>query len=137
MEEIDTSIEGSSKKKNVQVLFAQSVIDGFGANMFHIVWQPFVLTLNPSMAFLGGISSIYSLTATLVQPIAGKMADISGRKRHLILGSILLSLALLLYAVATSWVLLVPGVILMGLSMAFSSPSWTALTAESVGKKEE
>jgi len=39
-------------------------------------------------------------------------------------------------AVATSWVLLVPGVILMGLSMAFSSPAWTALTAESVEKKK-
>ena len=136
MEEIDDSFESDLKRKNVQVLFAQSVIDGFGVNMFHIVWQPFVLTLNPSMAFLGGISSIHSLTATLVQPVAGKMADISGRKRHLILGSIFLSLALLLYAIATSWVLLVPGVILMGLSMAFSSPSWTALTAESVGKRE-
>lgn len=103
LEEIDDSIEGGSTKKNIQVLLAQSVIDGFGANMLNIVWQPFVLTLNLSMAFLGGISSIYWLTTTLVQPLAGKIADIYGRKRHLILGSILLSFALLLYAVATSW----------------------------------
>lgn len=33
-------------------------------------------------------------------------------------------------------VFLVPGVILMGLSMAFSSPAWTALMAEPVGKRE-
>lgn len=136
MKEVDSAVKDEPRRKNVRVLFIQSTIDGLGSNMFHIVWQPFVLTLNPSMAFLGGVSSISSLAMNLMQPIAGKMADISGRKRQLILGSMLLSFALLLYAVATSWVFLVPGVILMGLSMAFSSPAWTALTAESVEKKE-
>ena len=136
MKEVDSAVKDEPRRKNVRVLFVQSTIDGLGSNMFHIVWQPFVLTLNPSMAFLGGVSSISSLAMNLMQPIAGKMADISGRKRQLILGSVLLSFALLLYAVATSWVLLVPGVILMGLSMAFSSPAWTALTAESVEKKK-
>jgi len=133
---VDSVVRDEPRRKNVRVLFVQSTVDGLGSNMFHIVWQPFVLTLNPSMAFLGGVSSISSLAMNLMQPIAGKMADISGRKRQLILGSVLLSCALLLYAVATSWVFLVPGVILMGLSMAFSSPAWTALTAESVEKKK-
>ncbi len=135
LKETGSATELRFKKRNVSVLFVQSAIDGLGNNMFQIVWQPFVLTLNPSMAFLGGISSISSLSMNLMQPVAGKMADVSGRKRYLILASILLSFALLLYAMATSWVFLIPGVILMGLSMAFSNPAWTALTAESVERE--
>jgi len=96
LKEVDSVVKDEPRRKNVRVLFIQSTIDGLGSNMFHIVWQPFVLTLNPSMAFLGGVSSISSLAMNLMQPIAGKMADISGRKRQLILGSVLLSFALLL-----------------------------------------
>jgi len=124
-------------RSNLGVLTATSFLGGIHLSILGVVWQPFVLSLGASVATLGVLNSIGGhggIVTTLVQPFGGWLADRVGRKPFVVLSSLAILSAFILYLLAAlwhEWRLVIPAVVLMGLS-ALARPARGALTAESV-----
>ncbi len=122
-------------RKNLGVLAVTAFLSGFYQSMVQVVWQPYVLSLGASMSLLGQLNSLGGfggLVPSLVQPFGGWLSDQRGHKRFIELGSVAAMAALGFYFMAGqagSWALLVPGVILLGVS-ALARPSRNAMVAE-------
>jgi len=122
----------------MRVLNVQAVITSMFYGMLFVIWQPFVLELGASMAVLGGLSAALSLIASFSSPVWGRLSDRVGRKPLLILSNILKAGALVFCIIANTWFLLIPFVILMGLSASYRqwNPARASVVAESVRREE-
>jgi MFS family permease len=104
--------------------------------MMQAVWQPFVLSLGAPMSTLGMLESLggyRGLVTALIQPAGGWLSDCLGRKPLMALGSLASLLAVSFYVLAAiigDWRLLLPGIILWGVTFA-SRPAQNSLIAES------
>jgi MFS family permease len=123
---------------NMRVLSVQSVLTAMFYGMLFVIWQPFVLELGASMAVLGGLSAALSLTASLSSPVWGRLSDRVGRKPLLVLSNVPKAGALVFCIIANTWFLLIPFVILMGLSASYRqwNPARASVVAESVSREE-
>jgi MFS family permease len=122
--------------QNLRVIAITSFLTGLFSSMTRAVWQPFVLSLGAPMSTLGLLESLggrRGITTALIQPIGGWVSDRLGRKPLVALGSLLGLLVMVFYVLAAitgDWQWLMPGVILLGATLA-SSPAETSLVAES------
>lgn len=99
------------------------------------LWRPFwglyILELGGTKGSIGLITTISSLTALLVQLPGGVISDRMGRKRVILLSSILGFLPPIIFRYSTHWTMLIPGAI----ATAFSNlgmPAINALIADSL-----
>ena len=128
--------EKSGTSDNLRVIAITSFLTGLFSSMTRAVWQPFVLSLGAPMSTLGFLESVggrRGIATALIQPIGGWISDRLGRKPLLALGSLLGLLVMVFYVLAAitgDWQWLLPGVILLGASLA-SSPAESSLVAES------
>jgi MFS family permease len=131
------SIEQGRISQNLRVIAITSFLTGLFSSMTQAVWQPFVLSLGAPMSTLGLLESLggrRGFVTALIQPIGGWVSDRLGRKPLVALGSLLGLLVMVFYvlaAITDDWQWLLPGVILLGVTLA-SSPAETSLIAESV-----
>jgi MFS family permease len=125
-----------SPSHNLRVLALRNFLFGTRRNMVGAVWQPFVLHLGASMSLLGLLESIggfQGIVSTAMLPLGGWLSDRRGRKPFVVLASGLGLATLASFALAgwvREWRLLIPGVILMGLT-AIARPVVDSITAES------
>jgi DHA1 family multidrug resistance protein-like MFS transporter len=125
------------RSQNLRVIAITSFLTGLFSSMTQAVWQPFVLSLGAPMSTLGLLESLggrRGITTALIQPIGGWLSDRLGRKPLVALGSLLGLLVMVFYVLAAitgDWQWLLPGVILLGGTLA-SSPAEISLVAESV-----
>lgn len=125
-----------SMRKNLSVLAATAFLSGIYQSMVQVVWQPYALSLGASIPTLGLLNSLGGyggLVTSLVQPLGGWMSDRAGHKRFVAWASVVAIAALGCYFMAGQagqWTLLIPAVILLGIS-ALSRPARGALVAES------
>ncbi len=130
------SIEKDRISENLRVIATTSFLTGLFSTMTRAVWQPFVLSLGAPMSTLGFLESLggrRGIATALLQPIGGWLSDRLGRKPLVALGSLLGLLVMVFYVLAAiigDWRWLLPGVILLGVTLA-SSPAETSLVAES------
>ncbi|MBC8447642.1 MAG: MFS transporter [Chloroflexi bacterium] len=130
------SIEKDKTSDNLRVIAITSFLTGLFSTMTRAVWQPFVLSLGAPMSTLGFLESLggrRGITTALIQPIGGWVSDRLGRKPLVALGSLLGLLVMVFYVLAAitgDWRWLLPGVILLGMTLA-SSPAEISLVAES------
>lgn len=121
---------------NVRVILAACFLNGTHGAMTRALLQPFVLTLTPSMVFVGLVDGIAnSLGPSAVQVAGGWLSDRIGRKPPLILGSLLVlaaSLAFLASVATQEPALVLVGAMLLG-SGTMGAPAREALVAESAG----
>jgi len=131
-----TAMEKTETSKNLQVVANTSFLAGLSYSMIQAVWQPFVLSLGAPMSTLGMLESLggfRGLMTALILPVGGWLSDCLGRKPLIALGSLASLLAVSLYVLAAitgDWRLLLPGVILLGVTFA-SRPAQSSLIAES------
>jgi len=127
-------------ERNINIFKLTTFLSGIRLNVVNVILQPFVLSLYPSMTFVGllqGLSGLNGLITTIVQPISGWISDRKGRKKLILLGSIFTIAFLLLYSLAGvlgATFLLLPSAILMGVSF-IRRPSESSIVAESVKKE--
>ncbi len=124
--------------QNLRALTVRNFLYGLQTNMVRAVWQPFVLQLGASMPLLGLLESLggfSGIVSTAMLPVGGWLSDRRGRKPFLVLASAFGIAALAMYALAGkagAWQLLLPGVVLLGLT-AIARPAVDSITAESAG----
>src|SRR5712692_7770260 len=123
---------------NVRVLALTGLLTGTYVSMLNTALQPFALSLGLGLTSLGLMQALGNrvggFSGAIIQPFAGRLADIHGRRKVVIGGSLvsICSMASFLAAAVThAWPLLIPGFLLLGLSL-LSSPASQAILAESV-----
>jgi MFS family permease len=99
------------------------------------LWRPFwglyVLELGGTKSTIGLLTTIQSLTTLLVQLPGGVISDRLGRKRVILIASVLGFLPPIIYRYSTHWTMLVPGAIVAALS-TLAMPALSALIADSL-----
>ncbi len=125
-------------KGNIKILSVTSIISGIYRGMIDVIWQPFILSLWDSAAFLGLLQSLggpyRGIIGSLVQVFGGHLSDSRGRKLVIAYGSVSAGIALVLYAFsayAHDWRILIPATFAFGLA-AIGNPPLNAIIAESV-----
>ncbi len=123
---------------NVRILAVASMLTGTYISMLNTTLQQFTLSLGLGVAGLGLLQAlgnrIGGLSGSLVQPFAGRLADVYGRRVLLMAGSLVSISSMISFLAAALThlpLLLVPGYVFFGLSL-LSSPASQALVAESV-----
>jgi len=130
-------MEETKRRKNLQVIAGVAFLAGLFTSMMQAVWQPFVLSLGAPMSTLGLLESLggwRGVVTALIQPIGGWLSDKRGRKPLMALGSLIGLLSVSFYilaAIVGDWRWLLPGIILMGMSLIYRPASHSAI-AESV-----
>ena len=125
---------------NIRILALTSMLTGIYVSMLNTILQPFVVTnLGFDVLTLGVLVAIgarpLGIASSTVQPFAGALADILGRRRLILLGSAVGVMSMVSFAVSAVTRSLVPlslGYLLLGLSL-LASPASQAMTAETVG----
>jgi len=125
------------QNRNLKVLTSRALLRGIYQRMFMAIRQPFILSLNPSLALMGlleGFGGFQGLLPALIQPFIGWLSDRMKRKPFIVLGSLLMEFSLILFFVSgltSSFFFIIPAVILMA-SSVLSLPIIDSLIAESV-----
>jgi MFS family permease len=131
----------SLRQQNIRVLTWRNFLFGWRWNMVRAIWQPFVLSLGASMPLLGLLESIGGfggIISTAILPIGGWLSDRRGRKPFVLIANAFGFAALTAFVLAgwlREWRLLLPGVVLLGLT-AIARPAVDSVTAESVSASE-
>ncbi len=127
----------SSSNRNIRVLTARSLLYGVFQRIFMVIRQPFILSLNPSVAvmgFLEGLGGFQGLLPALIQPFFGWLSDRMQRKPFIVLGTVLMEFSLILFLISgltSTFIFIVPAVILSAVSL-LAMPIIDSLIAESV-----
>ncbi len=103
LNELSTS-KGNSrvKSRNILVLCIAKLIHGFGASMFNVVYQPFLLDITNSLFITGVLITLGSVMQFLPMPLVGKLSDRIGHKTTIILSIPLYILGLVLIFISDS-----------------------------------
>ena len=129
--------KSSLLERNVKVLEVKSLLSGTYDRIHRVIYQPFILSLNPSMSSLGileGIGGYQGLLGALIKPFFGWLSDRMKKKPFIIIGSLLMSLSISLFLISSitqTFLFIIPAVILMGAS-SLAMPIIESLVAESV-----
>ena len=116
---------------NMLVFSITRVLGMFGRRMAFTYASLFILALGGEPAQIGLINSLRPLSALLVFPIGGYLADRVGRVKLIGYTGIFSSLIILLYALAPNWRWLAWASLLRGLTV-ISFPASSALVADSL-----
>ena len=103
-------------------------------------WRPFwslyiTNELGASITILGMISMVQSSQSLLFQLPGGIIADRWGRRKIIIFGTSLRILPPIIYLMATSWVHVIPAIIINGMASIYM-PAFNAIIADSLPKTE-
>ncbi|MFQ5818894.1 MAG: MFS transporter [Candidatus Heimdallarchaeota archaeon] len=120
------------RKRNLPILVVSASLIGAAGTILYALMQPLVLRLGGSMAIVGVVISLSSLSTMLPMFIFGEYSDTVGRRRPMIVASLLLLVAGLLFWTASYWLILIPAVLMVGFAFALNYPASSAATSESV-----
>jgi MFS family permease len=133
-------MSGVGFQGNVRVLAITSMSTGAYVTMFNALLQPFIVkNLGLGVFVLGILVALggrpAGLASSIIQPFAGHLADLLGRKPLVIMGclvGILSMLSFLVAATTRSLAAVAAGYVLFGLAL-LGNPATQATVAESVG----
>jgi MFS family permease len=115
------------------VLVYSSFFTWISAGMIFISLQVFLLLEGFSFATSSLILGTFGIVSAASTLLFGGLADRYGKKKFVVAGGILSSLALVIFAVDTNLSHLFGAAILAGLSEAAFASSWSALLADKAG----
>jgi len=128
------SIRSPAVKRNLHVLIISASLLGAAMTLHRSLMQPLVLQLGGSITIVGVVTSISSLAMMVPMLLGGEYSDSVGRRRPMILASLFLVVAGLIFWGATHWVIIIPAVLLAGFAVALNGPASLAATTESIAK---
>lgn len=118
--------------RNISAIVIGEFISSMGWTIFYVLWQPYVLSLGASMTALGLLRGIRIGVTSTLQLLTGRLSDILGRKRPMLMAYLLGIASIALIVAASNWPRLLPAVLLLSLSEALWVPAAYSIVAESV-----
>ncbi|MGB3346280.1 MAG: MFS transporter [Candidatus Humimicrobiia bacterium] len=141
LNKIKNNNKNQNLKSNINVLSSYHFLGGIYFNMLLAIRQPFFLSLNPSMTFVGlleGIGGFNGIMNPISQLTGGWLSDRKGRKRFVVIASLFVISAMIFFLIAGYTKLaffLIPAMLFFGAS-AISWPSFDSIIAESVSEEK-
>ena len=139
MNELNSS-EGTSRVKirNILALCIAKLIHGFGASMFNVVYQPFLLDLTNSLFITGVLVTLGSVMQFLPMPLVGKLSDRIGHKTTIIISIPLYILGLVLIFISdlNNILYLIFGIVVYYLGFTLNNMNAQFLVAENSGSSK-
>jgi len=118
----------SDPKREILLLIAVDALFGFAIGFSSPSVAPLVFALGVSISFVGQAQTVGGLGSTFLRLPLGVLMDRIGRKPFLLVGGLVTMIGFLSYSVATFWVLLGAGIVLVSLDMAIRAmASYAAL----------
>jgi len=121
----------SFMKGNILVITVTRIFGMFSRGAALPYFSLYVLALGGDAASIGFISSLRPLAGLLIFPLAGYVADRTGRVKLIVIAGYLSALTYLLYVFASNWMMLAVGSFILGL-IVFQFPAFSALMADSL-----
>ena len=125
MATLKRSIQTVISNRNVMAITLTQSLYMFAMFLWRPFWGLYILELGGTKGSIGLLTTISSLTALLVQLPGGVISDRLGRKRVILLASILGFLPPIIFRYSTHWTMLIPGAI----ATAFSNLGMPAINA--------
>jgi MFS family permease len=122
-------------KGNVLVITVTRILGMFSRSAVMPYRSLYVLALGGTAASIGLVNSLIPLASLLIFPIAGFLADQSGRVKLIAIAGYLSALTYLFYIFANNWIILAIGAFIMG-TLVFQFPAQSALMADSLTPKQ-
>jgi len=122
--------------RNLQVLCLASIVSGFGGSLLSGgLFVLFLRSLGIEMIELGVVGSIIAGLNWILRPIAGRIADLYGRKKLILINSFGSLISTILAIVAQHWTWLVPGWIFGSLLGILCGPAYQAFIGDATDAK--
>ena len=121
--------------KSFLFLILISLFSSMGFNMVYVMISNYAISLKDSLTIAGMISGIFSISALLVRPIAGRSADYFSKRNLCILANLFMGLAVLGYGFTDQISVLFLLRILHGFAFGLSSTATIALVTEFIPKE--
>ncbi|RLI31472.1 hypothetical protein DRO56_05135 [Candidatus Bathyarchaeota archaeon] len=121
---------------NLPALALSEFISSNGWNMFGVVWQPYVLSLDADMTILGSLDGLETGLRSGLMLLTGRISDSVGRRALQVVGYLLSIIAITLSIVAGHWTFLIPVALLWAVGDALWEPAHTSMVAESVEEEK-
>ncbi|WP_336825164.1 MFS transporter [Sporosarcina sp. USHLN248] len=120
------------KKQNVVllILLANLFIAFLGIGLVIPVMPTLMNELHISGSVVGYMVAVFALSQLIVSPLAGRWADLYGRKKMIVIGLLIFSLSELLFGIGKILPVLFTSRALGGISAAFIMPAVTAFIAD-------
>ena len=125
------SLKTVISNRNVMAVTVTRSITMFAMFLWRPFWGLYILELGGTKSAIGLLTTIQALTTLLVQLPGGIISDRLGRKRVILIASILGFLPPIIYRYSTHWTMLIPGAIAAALA-TLAMPALNALIADSL-----
>jgi MFS family permease len=123
-------------KRNLTFIFLINVGVSIVNSGIVPIWPLYLESMGATIMDISLVASIANLADTFLRAFTGLGSDIYGRRRFIILSSILSTVALFLYTVPHEWFYLIPFVALYAASFSFFMPARTAFIADCCPPKD-
>lgn len=121
---------------NARLYLYSIVISGASMGIYRLLFNFFALSLGYDEALLGNLITTSSLTALIAALPMGYLTDILGRKRSLVISSLLVTISLLVMILFPSVVVFIGMNVLLGLAQSLAGVSMGPFLMENSGEKE-
>ena len=134
MSSLKQSVQVVLSNRNVMVITVTRSIEMFAMFLWRPFWGLYILELGGTKGSIGLLTTIASLTMLLVQLPGGIISDRFGRKRVILLASVLGFLPPIIYRYSTHWTTLILGAVAASVA-TLAMPALNALIADSLPKE--
>ncbi|MBC8463295.1 MFS transporter, partial [Candidatus Bathyarchaeota archaeon] len=134
MSSLKQSVQTVLSNRNVMAVTVSRSIEMFAMFLWRPFWGLYILELGGTKGSIGLLTTIASLTTLLVQLPGGIISDRLGRKRVILIASVLGFLPPIIDRYSTHWIMLIPGAIAAALS-TLAMPVLNALIADALPKE--
>ena len=130
------SLASQKKSRNVAVISVTSFLLVFSLFTWLFLLPIYLKNLGANDFLIGLSYSLFGLGYTLAQFFGGYLSDRFGRKYLIVIPTWLFFILYMLMALSNSWVYVAAFYLLVSISSAFQSPSFTSMIAESVEEEK-
>jgi len=117
--------------RNILLLSIVFLVSSLAVNLVSPIWPIYIKnSLGASMTELGLVFSASNAVAAVMQSLSGFLSDKYGRKRIHAIGTFVAAFPPLMYALANSWLDLVPWVMMAGFATGLYLPMRWAIVAD-------
>ena len=114
-----TSLENAPNPvRQISLLIAVDALFGFAIGFSSPAVAPLVFAIGVSISFVGQAQTVGGLGATFLRLPMGVLSDKIGRKPFILIGGLVTLAGFLSYSLATFWVLLGAGIVLVSIDLA-------------------
>ncbi len=128
-------MKGKLWTRNYVLLILANLFSAFSFNMVSTILSKYLVALGVSLAFAGIIVGIFSITALVIRPVSGIVADRFSKRNILFLSNLMIGVSVLGYTVSRNVEVILFFRVLHGIAFGMSGTASVALCSEIIPRE--